>query len=240
MFRSAVFFSVLLVALLSLTIGTNHIALATSNTTQVTNQTKGLFNGTTIEPREISFKANQTTSMQNQTAQALPSTTPPPPPPPTERSFLVQEITPQVNQTTPTGNQTAEALPPPPTGRYFLPIISTIARGYFGLGDWESVVHVTSNADFLTCIWARNVEISQGGVQILTPPSDFRGRGSTGPFDGLVLDVPAQTGMDLGCIGADAGETIDISNAFGARVTVYLTVITAQGATVNMIGVPMP
>jgi hypothetical protein len=214
MFRSTVLFSVLIVALLSLTIVTNHVVLATSNNTRV---------------------ANQTASMQNQTAQALPS-----PPSPTERSFLVQEITPQANQTTSTRNQTAEALPPPPTGRYFLPIISTIARGYFGLGDWESVVHVTSNADFLTCIWARNVEISQGGVQILTPPSDFRGRGSTGPFDGLVLDVPRQTGMDLGCIGADGGETIDISNAFGARVTVYLTVITAQGATVNMIGVPRP
>src|ERR671925_296264 len=108
MFRSTVLFSVLIVALLSLTIVTNHVVLATSNNTRV---------------------ANQTTS---------------------------------------TRNQTAEALPPPPTGRYFLPIISTIARGYFGLGDWESVVHVTSNADFLTCIWARNVEISQGGVQILT------------------------------------------------------------------------
>lgn len=234
MFRSTVLFSVLIVALLSLTIGTNHLALATSNNTQVANLTKGLFNGTTIEPREMSSKANQTTSMQNRTAEALSS------PPPTERSFIVQEFTPQADQTTSTGNQTAEALPPLPTGRYFLPIISTIARGYFGLGDWEAVVHVTSDADFLTCIWARNVEISQGGVQILTPPSDFRGRGSTGPFDGLVLDVPAQTGMDLGCIGADAGETIDISNAFGARVTVYLTVITAQGATVNMIGVPRP
>ena len=235
MFRSTALFSVLIVALLSLTIVTNDVALATSNITQVANQTKGLLNGTTIEPREISSKANQTASMQNQTAQALPS-----PSPPTERSFLVQEITPQANQTISPGNQTAQALPTPPTGRYFLPITSTIARGYFGLGDWEVVVHVTSNADFLTCIWARNVEISQGGVQILTPPSDFRTRGSTGPHDGLVLDVPRQTGMDLGCIGANAGETIDISNAFGARVTVYLTVITAQGATVNMIGVPRP
>jgi hypothetical protein len=54
MFRSTVLFSVLIVALLSLTIGTNHLALATSNNTQVANLTKGLFNGTTIEPREMS------------------------------------------------------------------------------------------------------------------------------------------------------------------------------------------
>jgi hypothetical protein len=73
-----------------------------------------------------------------------------------------------------------------------------------------------------------------GGVQITTPPSQFRGRGSTGPIDGLVLDVPSQTGKDLGCIGGRAGETIDITNAFGARVTVFVTLVTAQGATVNM------
>ena len=109
-----------------------------------------------------------------------------------------------------------------------------IVRGYFGLGDHEQVVHVTSSADFLLHIWARNVETSQGGVQVLTPPSQFRGGGSTGPNDGLVLDVPAQTGTDLGCIGGQGGESIDISNAFGARVTVFLTVLTAHGATVTM------
>jgi hypothetical protein len=109
-----------------------------------------------------------------------------------------------------------------------------IVRGYFGLGDHERVVNVTCNADFLLYIWARNVETSQGGVQVLTPPSQFRGSGSTGPQDGLVLDVSAQTGLDLGCIGAQGGETIDISNAFGARVSVFLTVITTHGATVTM------
>ncbi|MFF7354189.1 MULTISPECIES: hypothetical protein [Streptomyces] len=109
-----------------------------------------------------------------------------------------------------------------------------VVRGYFGLGDHESVVHVTSDKDFLLYIWARNVETSQGGVQVLTPPSQFRGSGSTGPQDGLVLDVPAQTGMTLGCIGAQGGETLDVSNAFGARVTVFLTVTTAHGATVAM------
>jgi hypothetical protein len=109
-----------------------------------------------------------------------------------------------------------------------------VVRGYFGLGDNERVVHVTSDADFLLHIWARNIETSPGGVQILTPPSQFRGIGSTGPQDGLVLDVPAQTGMTLGCIGAQDGETVDLSSAFGARVTVFLTLTTADGATVTM------
>ena len=109
-----------------------------------------------------------------------------------------------------------------------------VVRGYFGLGDHENVVHVTCNADFLLYIWARNVEIFPGGVQISTPPSQFRGSGSTGPNDGLVLDVPHQTGMDLGCIGVQSSEVVDITNAFGARVTVFLTVVTAHGATVSM------
>ena len=77
-----------------------------------------------------------------------------------------------------------------------------VVRGYFGFGDHEAVVHVASNADFLVYIWARNVETFPGGVQVTTPPSQFRGSGSTGPMDGLVIDVPAQTGLDLGCIGA--------------------------------------
>jgi hypothetical protein len=42
--------------------------------------------------------------------------------------------------------------------------------------------------------------------------------------------------MNLGSIGARGGEIIDISNAFGARVTVFLTVRTATGATVQMTG----
>ena len=109
-----------------------------------------------------------------------------------------------------------------------------IVRGYFGLGDHETAVHVTSTEDFLVHIWARNVETSRGGVQITTPPSQFRGSGSTGPADGLVLDVPAQTGQTLGCIGAKRKEKIDISNAFGARVTVFLTVVTCQHAKVTM------
>jgi hypothetical protein len=109
-----------------------------------------------------------------------------------------------------------------------------VLRGYFGLGDHEQVVHVTSDADFVVHVWARNVETSQGGVQFLTPPSQFRTSGSTGPNDGLVLDVPSQTGMSLGAIGAQADETIDVSSAFGARVTVFLTVVTCHSATVSM------
>ncbi len=109
-----------------------------------------------------------------------------------------------------------------------------VIRGYFSLGDHEQVVHVTSDADFVLHIWARNIETSQGGVQFLTPPSQFRTSGSTGSNDGLVLDVPSQTGMSLGAIGAQAGEAIDISNAFGARVAVFLTVVTCHDATVSM------
>jgi hypothetical protein len=112
-----------------------------------------------------------------------------------------------------------------------------IERGYFGLGNspQETVVKVTSTADFTIGIWARNVETFHGGVQILTPPSQFRGPSSTGPEDGLVLDVPPQTGMDLGYIGARENEVISISSAFGARVSVFLTVATADGAIVKMI-----
>lgn len=125
--------------------------------------------------------------------------------------------------------------------RYFLPLGESMVRSYFSLGDWEQSVHVSSSSDFQTCMWARNVEVFHGGVQIITPASQFQGRGSEGhPIDRLVLDVPEQTYMDLGCIGADAGETLTLSNAFGARVTVFITVITAPGAIVNMIGVPHP
>jgi hypothetical protein len=109
-----------------------------------------------------------------------------------------------------------------------------VSRGYFGLHDWDRVVHVTSTADFVLCIWARNVETTQGGVQVTTPASEFRGPGSTGPQDGIVLDVPPQTGIDLGCVGGLANERIDISDAFGARVTVYLTVRSAPEATISM------
>lgn len=145
------------------------------------------------------------------------------------------------NETILNNNETNNLISSSSVYRYFLPLGDNIARGYFGLGDWEQSVDISSSSDFQTCIWARNVEVFHGGVQIITPASQFQGRGSEGhPMDGLVLDVPEQTGMDLGCIGADAGETLSISNAFGARVTVFVTVITAPGATVNMVGVPYP
>lgn len=85
-------------------------------------------------------------------------------------------------------------------------------------------------------IWARNVETSPGGVQVMTPPSQFRGAGSTGPQDGLVLDVPAQTGMDLGCIGAKAGEGLELTS--GERVTIFVTVVTAPLAAVSITTTP--
>ena len=113
-----------------------------------------------------------------------------------------------------------------------------MAREYFGLGDDEAAVHVTSSEDFLAHIWARNVETAAGGVQVLTPPSQFRGSGSTGPIDGLVMDVPAQAGVSLGCIGAVGGETLDISNAAGARVTIFVTVVSAPGAVISMTTTP--
>ncbi|MER7795663.1 hypothetical protein [Streptomyces sp. NPDC097640] len=111
-----------------------------------------------------------------------------------------------------------------------------VVRGYFGLGDEEHVVRVTSSADFVLHIWAANIDTFPGGVEVLTPPSQFRGAGAQGPQDGLTLDVPAQTSMHLGCLGAQGGETLDLSSAFNARVVVFLTVTTAEGATVTMIG----
>jgi hypothetical protein len=93
---------------------------------------------------------------------------------------------------------------------------------------------VSCDADFRVHIWARNVETFDGGVQVLTPPSQFRTPGSTGAHDGLVIDVSAQTGVDLGCIGGQAGEVIELSNAAGARVTIFVTIATCEGATVKI------
>ncbi len=76
--------------------------------------------------------------------------------------------------------------------------------------DNDHIVHVTSDKDFVLYIWERNVETFHGGIQITTPPSQFRGVGSTGRDDGLVLDVPPQTGMDLGFIGARVGPLLQL------------------------------
>jgi hypothetical protein len=109
-----------------------------------------------------------------------------------------------------------------------------VVRGYFGLGDYERVVHVTCDADFVLHTWAMNVRDCPGGVEFLTPPSQFRGGGFIDPADRITLNVPQQTGMSLGAIGGQAGETIDISNAHDAPVTVFLTVVTCHEATVSM------
>lgn len=114
-----------------------------------------------------------------------------------------------------------------------------VVRGYFGLHDWEAEVRITCDADFLVYIWARNVETFAGGVQVMTPPSRFRGRGSSGPQDGLVMDVPAQSGVDLGCIGGSAGETIDLSSG-NARISIFVTVVTEHLAHVDITTVPAP
>jgi hypothetical protein len=109
-----------------------------------------------------------------------------------------------------------------------------VERGYFGLGGNDKLVEVTSSEDFMLYIWARNVDTTAGGVQILTPPSQFRGAGSTGPFDGLVMNVPAQSGVDLGAIGGKANEKFSLTSAGGDQVTVYLTVVTGTSAQVSM------
>lgn len=127
--------------------------------------------------------------------------------------------------------------PPPLAALETLVSVSSvfkIERGYFGLGDNDHLVEVTSSADFELGIWARNVDTFHGGVQVDTPASQFRGAGSTGPEDSLLMDVPAQTGLDLGSIGGRRDEVIKLSSGFGARVTVYLTVVTAHGAVVKM------
>jgi hypothetical protein len=113
-----------------------------------------------------------------------------------------------------------------------------VRRGYFALGGSEGVVHVTSDQDFTVAIWARNIETFGGGIQVLTPPSRFRTPAASGPQDGLVLEVPAQTGMNLGSIGGRGGETFDISNSSGARMVVFLTLSTTDTAHVDMTGVP--
>lgn len=110
-----------------------------------------------------------------------------------------------------------------------------VVRGFFGLGEAQHVVEVTSSADFRVYVWARNIETVRGGVQILTPPSQFRGRNAGGgDTEGLVLEVPPQTGIDLGCIGGQGSEVLEFSNSGGGRVTVFLTVVTAPSATVRM------
>ena len=51
-----------------------------------------------------------------------------------------------------------------------------------------------------------------------------------GSRDVLFLDVPAVTGMTLGCMGAKARETID----FQGGAAVFLTVVTCRTAKVTV------
>jgi hypothetical protein len=124
---------------------------------------------------------------------------------------------------------------PAPAPAPAAPVPTThVVRGCFDLGNNDKTVTVTANADFLLYIWARNLSTFHGGIDVLTPPSQFRGRGSTGPTDVLVMDVPPQTGTDLGCIGGQSGEAIVLSSVFSADVLVFLTVVTAPGGKVTM------
>jgi hypothetical protein len=109
------------------------------------------------------------------------------------------------------------------------PLCDQVFRCY---SDLEVPLHVKSTEDFLVHIWARNTNTRPWGVEVATPPSHFREPGITGSHDVLVLDVPAMTGMTLGCIGAKAGETIDVQ---GSRdVVVYLTVVSCKTAKITV------
>jgi hypothetical protein len=110
-----------------------------------------------------------------------------------------------------------------------------VTRGFFAFPDHEHAVHVTSNTDYLVCIWARNIDLKGGAVQVSTPPSQFRSVGSTGPRDSLAMDVPPQTGLDLGCIGGRANETIDIVRGLEARIRLFITVQSKENSIVTMI-----
>ena len=113
------------------------------------------------------------------------------------------------NETILSENKTNDSIVLSSVYRNFLSLGDKIVRGYFSVGDWEQSVHVSSISGFQTCIWARNVEVFHGGIQIITPATQFQCGGKAGhTIDGLVLDVPAQTGMDLGCIGADTGKLL--------------------------------
>lgn len=72
-----------------------------------------------------------------------------------------------------------------------------VTRGYFGLRDNDHIVHVTSDKDFVLYIWARNVKTFHGGIQITTPPSQFRGVGSTGPTMDSSSTFPRRPGWIL-------------------------------------------
>lgn len=114
-----------------------------------------------------------------------------------------------------------------------------IVRGSFRLGDGDKIVLVSSTGDFIVNILAQNHAELNGGVQLRTPPSQFRGNEEAGEQDELVLDVPASSSLSLGAIGGAAEETLEFSTTGGVSVTVFFTVTTSKAAHVMMEALPL-
>lgn len=119
-----------------------------------------------------------------------------------------------------------------------------IVRGSFRLSDEDKsdgakTVLVSSTGDFIVNILAQNSAELNGGVQLRTPPSQFRDDGEVGEQDELVLDVPASSCLSLGAIGGAAEETLEFSATGGASVTVFFTVTTTKAANVTMEALPL-
>ena len=114
-----------------------------------------------------------------------------------------------------------------------------ITRGFFGMGFKPPVtVNVKSDKDFLVYIWVRNYQDRMGNMRIFTPPSDFTDNESGElptrmKHDDLTFQIPGQTAQNLGCIGAQGGETVEIESS-GATQAMFLTVVTVEGANVEM------
>ena len=103
---------------------------------------------------------------------------------------------------------------------------------WFGGGRENGVLHITSTRDFLVHTLANSSNDELTAVSFGTPTSQFRRVGWKGAGDGIGLYVPAGAAMTLGCIGAQAGETINI--AANGNVTLMLTVVTGWNAQVTV------
>jgi hypothetical protein len=68
-----------------------------------------------------------------------------------------------------------------------------------------TTISCTSPATRILCCTSGRAMWRHSMVEFRSPRRRARGVGSTGRDDGLVLDVPPQTGMDLGFIGARVG-----------------------------------
>jgi hypothetical protein len=97
---------------------------------------------------------------------------------------------------------------------------------------------VTCNADYLLHIVVMNTgNDPQAGVEIHTPQSQFRGTGIIGQSDALsFIKFPPLKSKNLGCIGAQGGETITIIGKPSGEFVSFLTVVTKTGAMVTMEG----